>query len=82
MKAENHRYSYVHEVTYQVLTPDQVKMEDNPAYQILSSHSGRTDVSKQKPAGNVDYYEDTINDQNISYYDRILPVLFCSQTIL
>ena len=42
-------------------------MEANPAYQISSFHSGRADVSKQKPAGNVDYYEDTINDQNISY---------------
>ena len=50
---------------YQVLTSDQVKMESNPAYQELSSHSGRTDVSKQKPAGNVKYYEDIINDQNI-----------------
>ena len=50
---------------YQVLTSDQVKMESNPAYQELSSHSGRADVSKQKPAGNVNYYEDIINDQNI-----------------
>ena len=50
---------------YQVLTSDQVKMGANPAYQELSSRSGRADVSKQKPAGNVNYYEDIINDQNI-----------------
>ena len=50
---------------YQALTSDQVKMESNPAYQELSSHSGRDDVSKQQPAGNVNYYEDIINDQNI-----------------
>ena len=51
---------------YQVLTTsDQVKMESNPAYQELSSHSSRADVSKQKPAGNVSYYEDIVNDQNI-----------------
>ena len=49
---------------YQVSTCDKVKMESNPAYQELSSHSGRADVSKQKPAGHVNYYED-INDQNI-----------------
>ena len=52
--------------TYKVLTSDQVKMESNPAYQELSSHSGRADVSKQKPAGNVSYYEDIVNDQNIT----------------
>ena len=50
---------------YQVLTSDQVKMESNPAYQELSSHSVRADVSKQKPAGSVNYYKDIINDQNI-----------------
>ena len=50
---------------YQVLTSDQVKMEPNPAYQELSSHSGRADVNVQKPAGNVNLYEDIINDQNI-----------------
>ena len=48
---------------YQLLTSDQVKMESNPAYEELSSHSGRADVSKQKPAGSVNYYEDIINDQ-------------------
>ena len=37
--------------------------EPNPAYQGLSSHSGRATV--QKPAGGVNYYED-INDQNIT----------------
>ena len=50
---------------YQVLRSDQVKMEYNPAYQGLSSHYGRANVSKQKPAGNVNYCEDIINDQNI-----------------
>ena len=50
---------------YQVLRSDHVKMESNPAYQGLSSHSGRADVSKQNPAGNVSYYEDIINDQII-----------------
>ena len=52
--------------SYHVLTSDQVKMEPNPSYQELSSHSGRADVSKQKPAGNVNYYEDIINDQNVA----------------
>ena len=47
---------------------DKVKMESNPSYQELSSHSGRADVSKQKPAGNVNYYEDIINDQNVATY--------------
>ena len=41
--------------------PDQVKME--PSYQELSFYSN---VSKQKPAGNVNYYEDIINDQNVA----------------
>ena len=50
---------------YQVSTGDHVKMESNPAYQKLSSRSGTADVSKQKPAGSVNYYEDIINDQNI-----------------
>ena len=52
--------------SYHMLTSDQVKMEPNPSYQELSSHSGRADVSKQKPAGNVNYYEDIINDQNVA----------------
>jgi len=67
---------------YQGLTSDQVKMETNPAYQLLasnhpykgpdlacqdlSSFSGRATVSNQKPAGDVNYYEDIINDQNIT----------------
>ena len=67
---------------YQGLPPDHVKMETNPAYQVLtsdqvnkgpdlayqgsSSHSGRASISKQKPAGDVNYYEDIINDQNIT----------------
>ena len=50
---------------YQMLTSDQVKMKSNPAYQELSSHSGKADVGKQKPAGSVNYYEDIINDLNI-----------------
>ena len=53
--------------SYQVLTTDQVEMA---AYQELSSHSGRADVSKQKPAGSVDYYEDIINDQNVPMTDN------------
>ena len=52
--------------SYQVLTSDQVMMEPNPSHQESSSHSGRADVRKQKPAGNVNYYEDIINDQNIA----------------
>ena len=61
---------------YQGLPPDHVKMETNPAYQVitsdqvnrkadtdLSSHSGRASISKQKPVGDVNYYEDIINDQ-------------------
>ena len=52
--------------SYHVLTSDQVKMESNLSYQELSSHSGRADDSKQKPAGNVNYYEDIINDQNVA----------------
>ena len=52
---------------YQALTSDQVKMESNPSYQELSPHSGRAaNVSKQQPAGTVPYYEDIINDQNVT----------------
>ena len=46
---------------YQVLTSDTVKMQSNPAYGELSSHSGRTNVSKQTPTG----YEDVVDDQNV-----------------
>ena len=49
---------------YQVLSSDQNRKGPDPAYQELSSHSGRANVSK--PAGNVNYYEDIINDQNIT----------------
>ena len=55
---------------------DKIKMENNPAYQEipsrkgpdpsyqdLLSHSARANVSK--PAGDVNYYEDIINNQNI-----------------
>ena len=52
--------------SYRVWTSDQVKMEPNPSYQQSSSHSGRADVSKQKLAGNVNYYEDIIIDQNVA----------------
>ena len=49
---------------YQV-TSDVVKMQSNPAYQELSYHTGGVNVTKQKPVGNVSYYDDIINDQNI-----------------
>ena len=61
---------------YQGIPSDQVKMETNPAYQSLasdkgldpayqelSSHSGRASISEQKPAN---YYEDIIHDLNIT----------------
>ena len=51
---------------YQLLTSDQANKEPDPAYQDLSSYSGRASVSKQKPAGDVNYYEDIINEQNIA----------------
>ena len=51
---------------YQASTgDDQIMMEANPAYQELSSHSGRADVSEQKPAGSVHHYEEISIDQNI-----------------
>ena len=40
---------------YQVLTSDTVKMQSNPAYGELSSHSERTNVSKPTPTGDVNY---------------------------
>ena len=49
---------------YQVLTSDTVKMQSNPAYGELSSHSGRTNVSKQTPTGDVNY-EDVVDNQNV-----------------
>jgi len=42
-----------------------VKMQSNLAYQELSSHTGRINVTKQKPVGNFSYYDDINNDQNI-----------------
>ena len=51
---------------YEVLTSDQANKGPDPAYQDLSSYSGRASASKQKPAGDVNYYEDIINDQNIT----------------
>ena len=40
-------------------------MQSNLAYQELSSHTGRINVTKQKPVGNFSYYDDINNDQNI-----------------
>ena len=51
---------------YQVLASDQANKEPDPAYQDLSSYSGRASASKQKPAGDVNHYEDIINEQNIT----------------
>ena len=51
---------------YQELPSDQVKKGPDPAYQELSSYTGRASVSKQKPAGDVNYYEDIIMDQNVT----------------
>ena len=53
-------------LAYQMLTSNQVYNEPDPAYQDLSSHSGRASVNKQKPAGDVSYYENFINEQNIT----------------
>ena len=49
---------------YQVLSSDQNRKGPDPAYQEISLHSGRANVSK--PAGDVNYYEDIINDQNVT----------------
>ena len=49
---------------YQVLSSDQNRKGPDLAYQELSSHSGRANVSK--PAGDVNYYEEINNDQNIT----------------
>ena len=51
---------------YQVVTSDQPNKGPDPAYQDMSSYSRRASASKQKPAGDVNYYEDIINDQNIT----------------
>ena len=51
---------------YQVLASDHTLKEPDPAYQDMSSYSGRANVGKQKPAGDVNYYEDIINEQNIT----------------
>ena len=48
---------------YQEMPSNQNRKGSDPAYQELSSHSGRANVSK--PAGDVNYYEDIISDQNI-----------------
>ena len=48
---------------YQEMPSDQNRKGPDPACQELSSHSGRANVSK--PAGDVNYYEDIINKQNI-----------------
>ena len=47
---------------YQEMPSDQNRKGPDPAYQEISSHSGRANVSK--PAGDVNYYEDII-DQSI-----------------
>ena len=57
---------HVKMAAYQVLTSNQANKEPDPAYQDLSSYTGRASISKQKPAGDVNYYEDIINDQNIT----------------
>ena len=49
---------------YKELPADQNRKGPDPAYQELSSHSGRANASK--PAGDVNYYEEIINDQNIN----------------
>ena len=51
---------------YQELPSDQPKKGPDPEYQELSFYTGGASVSKQKPAGDVNYYEDIINDQNIT----------------
>ena len=51
---------------YEVLASDIANKGSDPAYQDLSSYSGRASVGKQKPAGDVNYYEDIINEQNIT----------------
>ena len=48
---------------YQEMPSDQNRKGPDPAYQEISSHSGRANVSK--PAGDVNYYENIIDDQNI-----------------
>ena len=48
---------------YQEMPSDQNRKGPDPAYQDLSSHSGRANVSK--PVGDVNYYEDIIDDQNV-----------------
>ena len=48
---------------YQEMPSDQNRKGPDPAYQDLLSHSGRANVSK--PAGDVNYYEDIIDDQII-----------------
>ena len=50
---------------YEVLASNLANKGPNSAYQDLSSYSGSTSASKQKP-GDVNYYENIINDQNIT----------------
>ena len=49
---------------YKEISADQNRKGPDPAYQEISLHSGRANVSK--PAGDVNYYEEIINDQNIT----------------
>ena len=51
---------------YELLASDLANKGPDPAYQDLSSYSGRASISKQKLAGDVNYCEDIINDQNIT----------------
>ena len=51
---------------YGELPSDQVKKGPDPEYQELSFYTGGANVSKQKPARNVNYYEDISNDQNVT----------------
>ena len=50
---------------YEVLASDLANKGPFSAYQDLSSYSGSASASKQKP-GDVNYYGDIINDQNIT----------------
>jgi len=51
---------------YKVLTSNQANKGLGPTYQDLSSYSGKASVSKQKPAGDVNCYEDIVNEQIIT----------------
>jgi len=44
-----------------LLASDQANKGPDPVYQDFSSYSVRPSVNKQKPAGDVYYYQDIIN---------------------